>query len=76
MTNAQKIAVKYGILEVYENYKSVNVLPRNVGVWLPQNYSPKKKYAVLYMHDGQMLFDSTVTFNKTEWGVDEKTPLL
>jgi enterochelin esterase-like enzyme len=71
MTNAQKIAVKYGILEVYENYKSVNVLPRNVGVWLPQNYSPKKKYAVLYMHDGQMLFDSTVTFNKTEWGVDE-----
>lgn len=71
MTNAQKIAVKYGILEVYENYKSVNVQPRNVGVWLPQNYSPKKKYAVLYMHDGQMLFDSTVTFNKTEWGVDE-----
>ena len=23
------------------------------------------------MHDGQMLFDSTTTFNKTEWGVDE-----
>lgn len=71
MTNAQKITVKYGILEVYENFKSVNVPPRNVGVWLPQNYTPKKKYAVLYMHDGQMLFDSTVTFNKTEWGVDE-----
>ena len=71
ITNAQKIDVKYGILEVYENYKSVNVQARNVGVWLPQNYSPKKKYAVLYMHDGQMLFDSTTTFNKTEWGVDE-----
>ena len=71
ITNAQKIDIKYGILEVYENYKSVNVQARNVGVWLPQNYSPKKKYAVLYMHDGQMLFDSTTTFNKTEWGVDE-----
>jgi predicted alpha/beta superfamily hydrolase len=23
------------------------------------------------MHDGQMLFDSTTTFNKMEWGVDE-----
>ncbi|WP_396152943.1 alpha/beta hydrolase [Flavobacterium sp.] len=69
--NAQKKSVKYGILEVYENYKSVNVQARNIGVWLPQNYSPKKKYAVLYMHDGQMLFDSTTTFNKTEWGVDE-----
>ncbi|UPQ80877.1 alpha/beta hydrolase-fold protein [Flavobacterium azooxidireducens] len=40
-------------------------------MWLPQNYSPKKKYAVLYMHDGQMLFDAKTTFNQSEWGVDE-----
>jgi len=26
---------------------------------------------VLYMHDGQMLFDSATTWNKQEWGVDE-----
>jgi predicted alpha/beta superfamily hydrolase len=69
--NAQKVRVKYGIVDLYENFASLNVQPRNVGVWLPQNYSPKKKYAVLYMHDGQMLFDSTITFNKMEWGVDE-----
>ena len=31
----------------------------------------KKKYAVLYMHDGQALFDSTLMWNKQEWGVDE-----
>lgn len=68
---AQKITVKYGLLELYENFASKNVQPRNVGVWLPQNYSPKKKYAVLYMHDGQMLFDAGITFNQTEWGVDE-----
>lgn len=30
-----------------------------------------KKYAVLYMHDGQMLFDSTINWNHQEWGVDE-----
>jgi hypothetical protein len=23
------------------------------------------------MHDGQMLFDSSITWNKQEWGVDE-----
>jgi predicted alpha/beta superfamily hydrolase len=42
-----------------------------VDVWLPAAYDPQKKYAVLYMHDGQMLFDSTLTWNKQEWGVDE-----
>jgi len=26
---------------------------------------------VVYMHDGQMLFDSTTTWNKQEWKVDE-----
>lgn len=68
---AQKINARYGIVEVYENFASTNVPPRNIGVWLPQNYSPKKKYAVLYMHDGQMLFDAGITFNQSEWGVDE-----
>lgn len=44
---------------------------RNVDIWLPDGYSPKKKYSVLYMHDGQMLFDSTQTWNKQEWMIDE-----
>ncbi len=44
---------------------------RNVDVWVPDGYSEKEKYAVLYMHDGQMLFDGESTWNKTEWNVDE-----
>ena len=43
---------------------------RPVDVWLRANYSDEKSYAVLYMHDGQMLFDSTTTWNKQEWKVD------
>ena len=32
--------------------------PRHVVVWLPSSYSPHgPKHAVLYMHDGQNLFD-------------------
>lgn len=60
-----------GEIKHYENFKSNYVTSRNVDVWLPEGYSVNKKYAVLYMHDGQMLFDSTTTWNKQEWGVDE-----
>lgn len=55
----------------HENFSSAYVATRNVDVWLPASYTPKKKYAVLYMQDGQMLFDSTITWNKQEWGIDE-----
>ncbi len=68
---AQVTQVCAGNIEIYQNFASTFVAPRNVSVWLPENYYPKKKYAVLYMHDGQMLFDSTKTWNKQEWGVDE-----
>lgn len=54
-----------------ENFSSRYVSARNVDIWLPDGYTPKEKYAVLYMHDGQMLYDSTVTWNRQEWMVDE-----
>lgn len=54
-----------------EDFPSEYIKPRPVDVWLPEDYSEDKKYNVLYMHDGQMLFDSTTTWNKQEWKVDE-----
>ncbi|MCG8330512.1 MAG: esterase family protein [Chitinophagales bacterium] len=60
-----------GKVERIENFNSKFIPSRNVDVWLPDDYSDDKKYAVLYMHDGQMLFDSTTTWNGQEWGVDE-----
>jgi enterochelin esterase-like enzyme len=44
---------------------------RYIDVWLPDGYSTSTKYSVLYMHDGQMLFDSTKTWNKQAWNVDD-----
>ncbi len=44
---------------------------RFIDVWLPTNYNTKTKFNVLYMHDGQMLYDSTKTWNKKAWEVDE-----
>ena len=45
--------------------------PHRVAVWLPEGYKPGTSLPVIYMHDGQMLFDSRVTWNKQEWGIDE-----
>ena len=60
-----------GKIDFYEDFASKFVTERNVEVWLPDGYSPKKKYAVLYMHDGQMLFDASTTWNKQSWNADE-----
>jgi len=70
-TYAQVPTPQQGRIVRHENFPSAHVTPRNVDVWLPAQYDPQKKYAVLYMQDGQMLFDSTLTWNKQEWGVDE-----
>ena len=46
--------------------------PRRVIVWLPAHYSDKgMPYAVLYMHDGQNLFDKATAGYGMEWQVDE-----
>lgn len=63
--------VSSGKLIRIENFQSKFVNPRNIDVWLPEGYDSGSKHAVIYMHDGQMLFDSTTTWNKQEWHVDE-----
>jgi enterochelin esterase-like enzyme len=65
-----------GTLQRIVNFNSKYVDARNVDVWLPEGYTAKKKYAVLYMHDGQMLFDSTSNWNHQEWQVDEIASIL
>lgn len=44
---------------------------RRIWVYLPEDYAfNKKRYPVIYMHDGQNLFD-VITSSFGEWGVDE-----
>jgi predicted alpha/beta superfamily hydrolase len=68
---AQMPTLSYGKIERIQSFASEHIEPRNVDIWLPDDYSEAKKYAVLYMHDGQMLFDSSLTWNAQEWQVDE-----
>ena len=67
--NLPKVAS--GKIERMENFPSQFVAPRNIDIWLPEGYNTNNKYSVVYMHDGQMLFDSTQTWNKKEWLADE-----
>lgn len=54
-----------------DSFPSKIIKPRPVDIWLPADYDTLKQYAVIYMHDAQMLFDSTKTWTKKEWQVDE-----
>jgi enterochelin esterase-like enzyme len=72
----QDVRVSAGKVQRFSNFPSQYVTPRSIDVWLPDGYSKNKKYAVIYMHDGQMLFDSTDTWNQQEWHVDETVQQL
>lgn len=70
-TDAQEVNVTSGKVQRFENFGSKLIDSRNVDVWLPDGYSNKEKYAVLYMNDGQALYDAESTWNKQAWEVDK-----
>ncbi|MNS19116.1 Endo-1,4-beta-xylanase/feruloyl esterase precursor [compost metagenome] len=60
-----------GSLVEHPDFASAHVQPRNITVWLPPGYEAGSgRHPVLYMHDGQNLFDASKA-NFGEWGVDE-----
>ncbi len=73
---AQTPKVPYGTIRQINDFQSQYVTPRNVDIWLPEGYNPHKKYAVLYMNDGQMLWDSTMTWNRQSWKVSQTATRL
>jgi len=51
---------------------------RDVLVYLPPGYRrfSSRRYPVLYLHDGQNVFDAATSFAGVEWGVDETAQRL
>lgn len=68
-----------GDVRLLEGFRS-DVLDnrRDVLVWLPPGYDEQRdqRYPVLYLHDGQNLFDTSTSFAGVEWGVDETAERL
>ena len=61
-----------GTVVRHADFPSDHVDPRHVDVWLPAGYEASDRaYPVLYMHDGQNLFDPSRSYIGVDWGVDE-----
>jgi predicted alpha/beta superfamily hydrolase len=62
-----------GTIENHEAFPSRHVDPRNVRVWLPPGYAQavNQRYPVVYMQDGQNLFDPKQSYGGVDWAVDE-----
>jgi predicted alpha/beta superfamily hydrolase len=65
-----------GQLERIAPQPSRHVTPREVQVWLPPGYgeAPARRYPVLYLHDGQNVFDAHAA--GAEWQLDEHAQAL
>ena len=60
-----------GSLTRHPNLESAYVRPRHVDVWCPPGYAEaaQARYPVIYMPDGQNLFDRALVGSGQDWGV-------
>ncbi len=69
-----------GDLRLHEFRSRVFRNTRMLRVWLPPRYDAPENsarlYPVLYLNDGQNLFDRTIAFGGVEWQVDETADRL
>lgn len=60
-----------GSLQYHRNFPSRWVEKRTIVVWLPPGYAQSRAhYPVIYMHDGQNLFDPATAYIGVDWGID------
>lgn len=62
-----------GVLHRYIGFTSQHVGQRTVDVWCPPGYDAAGDvcFPVLYMHDGQNIFDPALAYTGVDWGIDE-----
>lgn len=67
-----------GTVMYHKSIKAKGLQDRDLIVWLPAGYdaNPRKKYPVLYMHDGQNIVDPATSSFGTDWQLDETADSL
>ena len=62
-----------GCIERHPRMQGEGILPRDVLVWLPPGYGspPGQRYPVLYMQDGQNIFEEGNSLSGLSWQADE-----
>jgi glycosidase/enterochelin esterase-like enzyme len=68
----QGLAAGRGRIDSIPTFTSRHVAARPVDVWLPPGYdtSGARRFPVIYMQDGQSLFDDATSFGGVAWDVD------
>jgi predicted alpha/beta superfamily hydrolase len=64
-----------GFFARHADFPSRYVQPRHVDVWHPP-LQPGLRYPVIYVHDGQNLFDPAIAYGGVDWGLDEAVTRL
>jgi enterochelin esterase-like enzyme len=67
-----------GTVKYHKNFSGKGLLSRDIIVWLPPSYEKdkRKRYPVLYAHDGQNLFDPSTSSFGVDWQLDETADSL
>jgi enterochelin esterase-like enzyme len=62
-----------GMVIYHRQLKGDGISDRDIVVWLPPEYKKEKskKYSVLYMQDGQNIFDPATSSFGVDWQIDE-----
>lgn len=65
------VKVGAGRIEKHPAFASKFVAAREIDVWLPPGYDADQavRYPVIYMHDGQNIFESGTAFGESSWEV-------
>ena len=60
-----------GTLSRHDDIASQHTSRRIVDVWTPPEVAAGTRLPVIYMHDGQNLFDPALSHAGVDWGIDE-----
>ena len=78
--NVIRVEAATGDLRLHEFQSRIFRNTRFLRVWLPPGYDNEensgRRYPILYLNDGQNLFEPSTSFTGVEWGVDETADRL
>jgi predicted alpha/beta superfamily hydrolase len=61
-----------GRLVHFEFFLSAFVSPRHIDIWLPEEYEKSSgRFPVVYIHDGQNIFNPETSYIGIDWGFDQ-----
>jgi hypothetical protein len=60
-----------GVVDVIPVYFANGLPQRNIEVYKPPRYNPNVAHPVIYLHDGQNVFNPATAYTGVDWGVDE-----